>query len=178
MRCVSVLGMTTTREHLDTRYQTIAETGPGFAVLGDDNDIKPGRWATHHGAHQHGVAGRYLLTGVCVVEVPTFADKNPGIHLTDQVIAAATRITAFLARITALDTPRTPLGQFSTLAPALSALASLNADAEDRARIAVALIRYDNAMCPGPADDAEIDYCSGVPLLHSDIQTLLFAHEI
>ena len=83
-----------------------------------------------------------------------------------------------VTRITALDTPRTPLGQFSTLAPALSALASLNADAEDRARIAVALIRYDNAMCPDPADDAEIDYCSGVPLLHSDIETLLFAHEI
>jgi hypothetical protein len=51
------------------RHRTIAEDGPGWAVLDHDGEPKPGRWATEDDATELGLAGRYLLSGFTVEHV-------------------------------------------------------------------------------------------------------------
>lgn len=49
--------------------RTISVDGPGWAVVGYDDEVLPGRWATQDDAREHGLCGKYLLSGVLIRKV-------------------------------------------------------------------------------------------------------------
>lgn len=53
----------------DLPRKAISLTGAGWAVLDDDLNVRPGRWATFEDAEDYGLSGKYLLLGNWVVEV-------------------------------------------------------------------------------------------------------------
>lgn len=51
------------------RRGMISETGPGWAVTGDEGKVLPGRWADENKARREGLLGVYLLSGIDVKKV-------------------------------------------------------------------------------------------------------------
>lgn len=51
------------------RRGMVAEDGPGWAVIGADGEPLPGRWADRETAHEQGLLGVYLLSGVDLIEI-------------------------------------------------------------------------------------------------------------
>lgn len=47
----------------------ISQSGPGWAVLDYDGNVKPGRWSSKADAEEFGLLGRYLLSGFEVAKV-------------------------------------------------------------------------------------------------------------